>query len=554
MSDNQHPLPHPPRDRAAAAAHAAERLFDVAVIGGGINGGGIARDAALRGHSVLLAEAGDFASGASSRSSKLIHGGLRYLEQGDYALVREACRERFVLAQLLPHLVRPLRIVIPVYRDDPRPRWMVRTGVALYDLLAGWRNLEPGAGLSAQQVAAAEPNLRSRELTGAVALTDCQMDDARIVIETMLDAQRLGAVCMNYTRATAVRDGGERGLTLALTDTLSGATWSATARTVVNATGAWSDRVEGGVFGRATRRVHPDRGAHIVLRRRLSPQAYLFSIPGTRRIMFVLPFGDATIAGTTETPVTAPEDFHVVSAADVDSLVGHLAAFFPGAGITRADVAYAFAGARPLASADDGDPSRMSRTHRIVAAGPVLTVVGGKYTTFRKIAEQTVDRLARHLPGPRKVGTTAMTPYGCATWEDWEAGRAACVRRGEELGLGATAAAHIADTYGSRSDAVLDLVAADAALAARIAPPLPHVGAEVVHAFRHEQALRLEDVMLRRCGLACTPDGGLAALDTVARIAVHIGVLTEADAARQAEAYRKHVADSCVGAAAVAAE
>jgi glycerol-3-phosphate dehydrogenase len=305
--------------------------------------------------------------------------------------------------------------------------------------------------------------------------------------------------------------------------------------------------VEQAVFGRATQRLHPDRGTHIVLRRKLSPQAYLLSVPASRRIIFVLPFGDGTLVGTTETPVGAPEEFHVVPASDIDALIGHVAAFFPGAAVTRDDVAYAFAGARPLAAAEGRDVSRISRTHRIIEEGRVFTVVGGKYTTFRKIAEETVDRLAGHIPGPRKVGTSSITHYDCATWEDWDEGRRDCLRRCEELGIGPASAAHIADTYGSSYAPVCDLIAADASLAARLSPPLPHLCAEVVHAFRSEHAVRLEDVMLRRCNLAYTADAGLAAADTVARIALDHGFLTAAGAARQVEAYAEHVAGARAG-------
>src|SRR4051794_1410147 len=250
------------RDPAALTGH----TFDLLVIGGGILGAGVARDAALRGLSVALVDKADYASGTSSRSSKLIHGGFRYLEQLEFGLVAESCRERRILQDIAPHLVRPLPFLLPVYDTDPRPLPLMRLGMTLYDLLARYRNAAPHKGLDVLDVADAEPGLRREGLTGAIRYYDCQEDDARLCLDTLLHAASLGAVCANYCEVTGfeARDGT---ITAArLTDRLTGGTFSARARVVVNAAGPWVERVAGlAPPDGAPLRLGPTKGVHLLL-------------------------------------------------------------------------------------------------------------------------------------------------------------------------------------------------------------------------------------------------------------------------------------------------
>ncbi|HEV8510771.1 MAG TPA: glycerol-3-phosphate dehydrogenase/oxidase, partial [Gemmatimonadales bacterium] len=360
----------------------AETPVDVLIIGGGITGAGIARDAALRGFRTALVDKSDFGAGTSSHSSRLIHGGIRYLEQRAFRLVFEASRERRVLLRIAPHLVRPLAFLFPVYRGGRISAWKLRAGMWLYDLLAAFRNVRRHRWLRAKKVRRVEPALRDRGLVGAALYYDAQVDDARLVIATMRSAARAGALVANYVEVTALLkpDGRVRGATVR--DVLTGQTSSIRANVVVNATGPWSDQLRRLDDPSATPLLRPTKGAHVAVpQRRIGNEhavTLLSQLDG--RVMFVLPWGDLSYIGTTDTDADSSPDALRVTAADVTYLLRSANAAFPDAHLASSDVVSLWVGLRPLLRQDDGtNPSQVSREHRVVeSAHGLITIAGGK--------------------------------------------------------------------------------------------------------------------------------------------------------------------------------
>ncbi|HEX4124300.1 MAG TPA: glycerol-3-phosphate dehydrogenase/oxidase [Tepidisphaeraceae bacterium] len=389
----------------------ADTEFDLLIIGGGIFGAGIARDAALRGLRVALVEQGDFASGTSSQSSKLIHGGFRYLEQFQIGLVAEALRERHILRTTAPHLVHPLPLILPVYAGDPRPLWMLRVGMKLYDLLAMYRNVQSSRGLSAADVLAREPALRPGGLAGGVRFFDAHEDDARLCLDTILHAAQLGAVCVNYCRAIGFARRDERVVAATVEDQLSHERFEVSARVFVNAAGPWIETVQGlaGIDGPKLR-LSPTKGVHLVLPALVREHGIFFQSPRDGRMMFLLPWYDASLLGTTDTDFTADPSLAGADSADVEYLLEAANSIVPDAHLTPADVITTFAGVRPLLVDESKDPSARPREHRIELQGEnFLSIGGGKYTTFRLIAAQATDRVCRIL-GLRRACRTAAEP------------------------------------------------------------------------------------------------------------------------------------------------
>jgi glycerol-3-phosphate dehydrogenase len=397
---------------------------DLLIVGGGITGAGIARDAALRGLRVLLVEKDDFGAGTSSRSSRLIHGGLRYLEHGQLKLVFEASAERRRLLRLAPHLVRPLRFTWPVYAGARVPFWKVVAGVTLYDALAMFRNVHRHRRLSARRVLRKEPGLAPDGLRGGVLYYDAATDDARLTLANVLDAERAGASVLNHVAVTGFAV--ERGLVVGaqLTDAITGDTTEVRARATVNATGPWSDEVRR-LEGAADRaRVRGSKGTHILVpRARVGNHAALTLLsPVDGRVMFALPSGDFTVFGTTDTFTSASSDQVRASEDDVAYLLRAANTFFPSARLERGDVVSAWAGIRPLVASSANSPNAASREHAIaVTPAGVVTITGGKLTTFRIMAEQVVNVVC-HRTGTGGHSTTAHVPL----FDDGPSRDAAC--------------------------------------------------------------------------------------------------------------------------------
>jgi glycerol-3-phosphate dehydrogenase len=485
--------------RRAALARVDSETFDLLVIGGGITGVGIARDAALRGLSVVLVERRDFASGTSSRSSRLIHGGVRYLEHGYLQLVFESSRERRTLLRIAPHLVQPLRFTWPVYRGARIARWRLRAGLTLYDALALFRNVAPHRRLSARDVVAEEPALASDALVGGAQYYDAATDDARLTLATALSAIEAGAAVLNYVEVASLRNAQGRVTGAVLRDRLSGSDHEVTARTVVNATGPWSDTVSA-MERPGPPAVRGTKGAHILVPRdRVGNRGALTLLsPIDGRVMFALPSRMHTVIGTTDTATTADPDAVRATADDVAYLLRSINAFFPAAKLSDADVISAWAGIRPLAAAGYGNgPASASREHAITL-GPtgMLSVTGGKLTTYRAMAAEVVNRVERQLgrtPGRSRTATVSLPGGGMEPGEEATARGAIGDRE---------VAARLVGAFGSRWRDVWRLGASEPTLRHRVVPVLPFTWAEVRYAVSHELALTLSDVLMRRVPVA----------------------------------------------------
>jgi glycerol-3-phosphate dehydrogenase len=491
-----------------------QESFDLLVVGGGINGAGIAREAALRGLRIALVEKTDFASGTSSRSSKLIHGGFRYLETGDFGLVLEASRERDLLRRrLAPHLVTPLRFFFPIYRGGSLPLWKLRVGLTLYDLLAAFRNIERHRTVHGAEAAAVEPRLRAEGLVGGALYYDCFTDDARLVLENVLGAEQAGAICLNYAGLEAlekdaagmltgatVRDHGDEGGTLRVR-----------ARTVVNAGGPWLDRIRALDDPAARPVLRPTKGVHLIVPRDRvdNRHAIVLSAVRDRRILFVIPWEDHTIVGTTDTDYEGSPDAVTADDRDVDYLLETLNVHFQQARLKPRDVISTFAGLRPLvAGARPEAPSEVSREDVLFeSASGLLSLGGGKLTTYRRVAIKVVDRIARRLRarfGDRVrpcSGTESIPLPGGAGFVAESAPRDA-----RDL------ARFLRRRYGSRASEVLSMLSAVPELAEPLMPEIGDVRAQAVFAAQSEMAQRVEDVLRRRTTIALkTADGGAGA-------------------------------------------
>ena len=387
-------------------------MFDVAIVGGGIHGAAVAREAATRGLSVFLAEKDDLAAGTSSRSSKLIHGGLRYLESGQFGLVREALRDRRVLLDTAPALVRPLEFLLPFYRGERRPGALVRLGLLLYDRMAGESGLPEHRRVTAGEALALEPDLPRDGLVGGAIFHDAQMDDARLVVANAVAAVESGATIRTRAAVTALeRRPAGGGWRIALGGEAEGEVVEA--RAVVNAAGPWVDavRVRAGV-GRA-RALRPTRGAHLVVDGLTRGRALLLFTRRDARVFFVLPWGGLSLVGTTDTDHAAAPDAVAPTPQDVRYLWREIAERWPGRGPAAEPraVRRTFAGLRSLSRKGGGTlPWENSREARLLEENGLVSLVGGKYTTARSLAQRAVERVARRLGRRLPASTTAATP------------------------------------------------------------------------------------------------------------------------------------------------
>lgn len=390
----------------------SSRTFDALIVGGGITGAGIARDAAMRGLTVALVDKGDFASGTSSRSSRLIHGGVRYLEHGHLHLVFEASAERRRLLRIAPHLVKPMAFTWPAYEGQRLSLWKLSAGLSLYDLLSLFHNVQRHRRLSAQDVRAAEPALRSDQLRGGVRYFDAATDDTRLTLANVLDARRLGAVVANHVTYTGVNDSAD-GLRVArVEDTLSGARTEIRAQVIVNATGPWSDAVQQMEMPGTAGRVQGSKGSHIAVSRKRvgNRDAVTMVHPRDGRVMFALPADTHTIVGTTDTFTSVSPDEVRASESDVAYLLEAANAFFPDSHLVRDDVVSAWAGIRPLLPSK-GSSVSATREHLIKkVTSRSIAITGGKLTTYRVMAAQAVDVVQDVLRMPRKRAPTGDRP------------------------------------------------------------------------------------------------------------------------------------------------
>jgi glycerol-3-phosphate dehydrogenase len=475
--------------------------FDVLVIGGGITGAGIARDAALRGLSVALVEREDFASGTSSRSSRLIHGGVRYLEHGHLRLVFESSSERRRLLRLAPHLVRPLAFTWPVYVGARVPRWKLLAGLTLYDALALFRNVAPHQRLDAEAVLACEPLLRREGLVGGARYYDAATNDVRLTLANALAARAAGAVVANHAEVRELLREGERVVGATVIDRLGEGEIRVRGRLVVNAAGPWGDAVRRLDEPAGAPALRGTKGVHIAVpAKRVGNRGALTLLsPEDGRVFFVLPGTSQTIIGTTDTETSASPDEVRASRADVGYLLRAADAFFPEAQLGERDVIAAWAGIRPLIAAAFGDrPSSASREHAVTRGAPgVLSISGGKLTTYRTMAADVVDEIERELGRPVRAPQTAILPLPGGTIESLTSE----VAEAERV-AGAGTGSHLVSAYGDAWRTVWRLVEVDRALGEPVAPGLPYLRAELRYAVEQEMALTLSDLLIRRTHVA----------------------------------------------------
>jgi glycerol-3-phosphate dehydrogenase len=491
----------------------ATQPFDVLVIGGGITGAGIARDAALRGLTVALVDKGDFASGTSSRSSRLVHGGVRYLEHGHFHLVFEASAERRRLLRLAPHLVRPLAFTWPVYAGQRLPVWKLAAGLTLYDALSLFRNVERHRRLRASDVVAWEPSLATSGLRGGVRYFDAATDDARLTLANALDAHAAGAVLMNHVAVTGsagLRDGLR---VLRVEDAISGTRGELRARVVVNAGGPWSEDVLGRLGVPGIGRVRGSKGSHIAVpRARIGNRAAVtLTHPVDGRVMFALPAGAHTIVGTTDKFTDESPDAVRAGVAEVQYLLDAANTLFPDARLTRDDVVAAWSGIRPLVPTGQSSVAA-SREHALTRGDGIVGITGGKLTTYRVMASQATDA-AQQMIGRRVV----KSPTRDRVLHGGDVDVAAAVKEAARVTSDAARAAHLVHAYGREWRDVHALCERDDASRESLVEGLPYRMGEVAWSVEHEVACTLGDLLIRRTHVAFeTRDNGRAVARRVA--------------------------------------
>lgn len=503
-----------PGMKRMAAALPTER-YDLLILGGGITGAGVALDAALRGFRVALIDKGDFASGTSSVSSKLVHGGIRYLEHGDILLVYEALHERRRLLQNAPHVVHPLRFIIPFYRAARMPPWKWRLGLTLYDLLAGRGNLRRSGALTRSRLRHEVPALRPEGLVGGADYFDAQMDDARLCLEVLRSAAGAGAHLSNYAEAIAFEPQQGSYSAVRVHDHVGGGELRVQARQVLNATGPWVDQICRLAGDPSEAHLRPTKGVHLVVANPGFSSAFLLLHPADGRVFFVIPWmgdprhqdsgdpgsGAKLLIGTTDTDFAESPDQLGITEQDIDYLLQGYNHHFLTA-LSRNDVLGSFAGLRPLIRARAGEPSSTSREYRIFKSpSGLLSVAGGKYTTYRHMAEVITDRIARRLGRRRRERTQDYRLDGTPL-EPWPAFAASALAALQNRhALPQAAARHLVQRYGRRAEDVARYLVDEPQLAQPVIAGEPDLRVEFRFHRDQEMAIRPGDYLLRRTRL-----------------------------------------------------
>jgi glycerol-3-phosphate dehydrogenase len=541
-------LKNPQRRREAAWAALGSRTFDLLVIGGGVTGCGIARDAALRGFSVALVEKNDFASGTSSKSSKLIHGGLRYLEHAQFKLVFEGTNERALLLKRAPHLVKPLAFLVPAYKLHGRGLLQLDVGLWIYDALSKFSSPKLHKTYRAQRILELEPELRKEALKGGIVYYDALSDDARITLENALDAEAQGATVVNHARVMRLlraEDGRVVGAEIVSCEPDEAAVSSPVAvkaRVVVNATGPWSDEVRALVGEQPI--LKPTKGVHVVVDAARLPARHAVVMLARRdkRVMFAIPWGqNRVIIGTTDTFYDGTLDHVWATGDDVDYLLETANHYFPGAGLQHEDVLSTWAGLRPLLRPNSGveSASDVSREHHLIERPGFVTIAGGKLTTYRRMAAEVVDRVGVQL-GRVPISTTENRPLPGAQGLEGEVGLGMLAAELRAGGLGEAVVDHWVNTYGVRARELVRRIAIDPGGAASLDPELPYSMAEVDEAVEGEMGRTLCDVLGRRVPLLLR--GRDQGLGIAAVVAERMARLLGWSAARTREEHDRYVA------------
>ncbi len=474
--------------------------YDLVVIGGGINGAAIAHKAAARRWRVALLEKNDFASGTSSKSTKLIHGGIRYLENFEFDLVRESLKERSIQFQSVPHLVKPMPFVVPVYKGDKRPLWMMSFGVWLYDFLAGRYKIGEHKRLSKEEIMSLEPAIDHQNLVGGVMYFDAQMDDARLCLENVLSAAQKGAQVANYVEVKEFIKENGRAVGIKAIDRLAQKSFQIKAKKFVCTVGPWTNEVLKNDHPSAPPKIRLTKGVHIVYEGELTQHALLLTTKKDSRVFFIIPWMGNSLIGTTDTDYRESPDQVVAEESDIEYLLTETQRVFPGISLSLDKVITTFAGLRPLV-VGEGSPSNLSRKHLIFENySGVAFVIGGKYTTYRKIAEDCVAKIAAGL-APRKrdmaspASETSYPLYGSGSIEENAESLA------EQYGLPVTSVEYLMDIYGTRYKDILTLTLNRPDFKKTICTCSPAIAAQIVYSIEVEMARTSDDILTRRLGL-----------------------------------------------------
>jgi len=518
--------------------------FDAIIIGAGVNGCGVARDASMRGLRVLLLDKGDIAAGTTAASTRLIHGGLRYLEHGEVGLVRESLREReTLLRKVAPHLVRPLPMLVPVYAGRRRGPLTIRAGMLAYDLLSASKTLPRHRMLTPAEALEHAPALEPDGLRVAALFYDTQVEYAeRLAVENALDARARGATVLTYARVERllVEGGAARGVVF--TDLLGGATHEARAPFILNAAGPWVDEVLEGSGAESEKLIGGTKGSHVVVRAfEGAPRAAVYTEAcEDGRPFFVVPWDGKLLIGTTDERYAGDLDRVEADGREVEYLLRETNRVLPSARLTREDVLYTYSGVRPLPRAAGRDEAAVTRRHfvRPSSARGLFNVVGGKLTTYRALSEGAVDLIFRTLGKTPPPCQTADTPLPGAAVADLGAFRRDFAARST---LPPASTVRLLKVYGARSTEVLRLAQTDAGLSQVISEETGSIGAEVVYAFRGESAETLADCLMRRTMVGLNGSVGLDAVERAARVAQKFSGWGDERAAREVEDYRSYV-------------
>jgi glycerol-3-phosphate dehydrogenase len=523
--------------RAAYLQRLAQEQFDVLVIGGGITGAGVALDAAARGYRVALVEKADFASGTSSKSTKLAHGGIRYLPQFDFAMIHEGVVERGLMVRHAPFLVRPQPFVIPVYEDmhwpsslPIRPRTafgldlVLDIGLWMYDLMAGRLNIGRHKRISAQETLRRAPKLRREGLKKALLYYDAQTNDAQLTLTVLRTAAQLGAVVTNYTQVSGFTrtNGTLNGAVVC--DVLTNQELTVSARHIINATGVFAEQVVALSGDESKVTVAPSKGIHLVVaRERLSISETAVVLPETEdgRILYVIPWQSRAVIGTTDTGSGNLDDPQA-SPGDIAYLMKHVNQYLQ-VNLTEDDILSVYSGYRPLVKSRGTRAAELSRTHVVLQeVNGMVTIVGGKLTTYRRMAQDTVDVLAKRDGMPISHPTKNLLLTGTIGWRD---AKREIEARGRQLDLDPQIVEHLEFNFGSHARSVLDLMEKEESLRQRLVPELPYVRAEVVYACRAEMAMTLEDMLARRTRIILEDGarGAVVALEVATLMARELG-------------------------------
>jgi glycerol-3-phosphate dehydrogenase len=529
-----------PRNRAAALERLAEEELDVLVIGGGVVGAGSALDAVTRGLKVGLVEARDYAAGTSSRSSKLFHGGLRYLEQFDFHLVFEALRERrLVLDTLCPHLARPVPFIYPLQKRIDRA--YVGLGIGVYDVMGAGRGV-PGhlRHLGRRATAESFPSGKRSAIRGAIRFFEGQVDDARHTMTLARTAAAYGALCVNSTRVTEFLREGDRIAGVRVRDLEGGGGFAIRAQQVVNAAGVWTDEIQEMVGGRGQFQVRASKGVHLVVPRNRINSATGVITRTEKSLLFIIPWGSHWIIGTTDTDWHLDLAHPAASRDDIDYLLAHANSLLQDP-LTREDVVGVYAGLRPLLSGESEATSTLSREHAVASPVRGLTVIaGGKYTTYRVMAKDAVDSAVHGLDRRVPPSITERIPLVGA--EGYVAAHNARRLTAERTGLPLSTVEHLLGRYGTLTGELLDLMTEQPALREPLAGAPEYLRAEAYYAVSSEGALHLDDVLTRRTRISIeVPDRGVAAAGEVAEIVAPLLGWDAAHVEREVAHYRLRV-------------